>query len=578
MLQPIQKQFSSYWTKQSRSQRIVIIALLVAAVVLVPVLVTWASAPSYQVAYKGLSEEDAAAIVEKMDESGITYRLADGGTILVPSSDVYKARLQMASAGLPKTSNVGYELFDQNTLGMTEFTQKINYQRAMEGELERTIGSLDGIEVVRVHLVTPEKTLLSADQDPTTASVTVKMKIGRVLDAAQVRAITHLIASSVQGMTPESVVVVDSEGNMLSSGDSADSSAMATQGDSQRATEAAAAADVRQRVQAMLDRSLGPNKAIVQAAVAMDWSQKEITSNTYNPTPAAVRSSQKVNEAYNTNGDSSGGIPGSASNLPTPVPQTTGTPNATYYTRSEETINYEISQVQSKEIVTPGRVSRVTVSVMVDSALVTDQDQIDRIKSAVSNAAGVSVDRGDSVVVEAIPFDRTYYESQTAELEQSQQMDLYTRIGLIAAAVLVLALVFWYFNRLIRNLRKASKEAWRPILKPVGELTQLQAASGAGMTAGQFESGMSMMNGGLQMGASAQAAGLLAGTMGSGMSSSAQPAQEDVVVELTSARQPQYTPEDEQRAKLINKMAEENPAQIAEIIQIWLNEDERKNV
>lgn len=585
MLQPLQKQFGAYWSKQSRSQRIVIISLVIAAAILIPVLVTWAGTPTYQPAYKGLGEEDASAIVQKMEENGVNYKLESGGTILVPSDQVYRVRLQMAGAGLPKTGSVGFELFNQNTLGMTEFTQKVNYQRALEGELERTIGSLDGIDAVRVHLVTPEKTLLVEEQDPTTASVTVKMRIGRALDQAQVRSITHLVASSVQGMRAENVVVVDTDGNMLSvSGtQGADSAAAAVQSDSQRAAESAAAADVRKRVQTMLDRSLGPNKAIVQAAVTMDWSQKEVTSNTYDPTPAAVRSSQKINEAYNTNGDPNGGVPGSASNLPTPVPQVTGTPAGTYYTRNEETINYEISQVQSKEIITPGQVERISVSVMVDESVVATPQQLEKIQAAVAAAAGITQARGDTVVVEAIPFDRSFYESQTAELEQSEQMDLYTRIGLIAAGVLVLALVLWYFNRLIANLRKSSKEAWRPILKPVGELTQLQAAGapagalGAGAGFGQLEGGMAY--GGMNAQASQSGGQPMAGALPTGLTGSPSgQTPEDVVVELTSPRHNvQTSPEDEARAKMLTKIAEENPAQIAEIIQIWLNEDERKN-
>ena len=570
MLQPIQKQFTSFWSKQSRSQRIVIISLLVAAAILVPVLVSWASTPSYSVAYKGLSESDAGAVVAKLDASATPYKLADGGTILVPSDQVYKVRLSMAQDGLPKDSSTGYELFDQSTLGMTEFTQKIDLQRAMEGELQRTIASLDGVSSVRVHLVTPEKTLLSSDQDLTTASVTIKMKTGQTLTGGQVRSITHLVSSSVQGMKPENVVVVDSEGTMLSSGDSQDAATSVSQTDGQRSAETAAATEVRKRVQAMLDKILGPNKAIVQASVAMNWSAQEITTNNYNPTPAAVRSSQLTNEEYNSNGDLTGGIPGASTNLPTPAPMLTGTPGAVYYHKTDQTINYEISQLQSKETISPGRISKLSVSVMVDKAVVTDPTQIDTIKAAVTAAAGIDATRGDAVVVEAYTFDRTYADAQAADLASQSQTDLYMQIGMIAAGVLVLAIVLWYFTRLIRNLRKASKEAWRPILKPVGQMTQLAAGAGAGPM-GQIEPGMQV---------SAALAGLPQGSYSSASGSaspSQQGQQEDVVVDLSSSapQRSQNTAEDDARAKAIQKMAEENPAMIAEIIQIWLNEDSR---
>jgi len=563
MLQPAVKQFNSFWSKQSRSQRVVIISLLLAALILVPVLVSWASTPTYAVAFKGLSEEDAGAIVQKLDEAGVAYQLQDGGTILVQADQVYKVRLQMAQNGLPGQSSTGYELFDQSTLGMTEFTQKVNLQRAMEGELERTIGTLDGVSAVRVHLVTPEKTLLSSDQDPSTASVTVKMKTGQALSVAQVRSITHLVASSVQGMQAENVVIVDSEGSLLSSGDPGDSAGAASLSDSQRAAEAAAASEVRKRVQSMLDKILGPNKAIVQASVAMNWSEQEITVNNYDPTPQAVRSSQLIHEQYNSDGLVNGGIPGAPSNLPTPVPQITGTPGAIYYDRLEQTYNYEVSQMQTKELIAPGRVSKVSVSVMVDQAIITDDTQIETIKSAVSAAAGIDDTRGDAVVVEAYTFDRTYYDKQEEDLNNQSQMNLYMQIGLIAAAVLALALILFYFSRLIRGLRSASKEAWRPILKPVGELTQLPAGAAGAMPS--MEAGMP------------SGAAIMAGLpQGAFPSMGGQQGPEDVLVDLsTPVQRTQSAMEDEQRAKLIQKMAEENPAMIAEIIQIWLNEDSK---
>lgn len=569
MFASLQTQFLNYWNKTSKSQRIVTIALLLAAAILVPTLIQWANTPSYSVAFNGLSEADAGQIVQKLEENGIDYRLRDSGTILVRSDKVYDVRLRMAREGLPKSSTVGYELFSQNTLGMTEFTQRVNYQRALEGELERTIGSIESIESVRVHVVTPEKSLLVSDQAPTTASVTLKVKPGRNIEMAQVRAITHLVASSVEGLQPENVVVVDTEGNMLSSGGSDDLANAAAQSDSQRAAEAQAAAEVRRRVQAMLDKILGPNRSTVQAAVAMDWSHREVTSNTFDPTPVAVRSSQKIQESYNTDGVVSGGVPGAASNLPTPVPQLAGTPQpGVIYSRSEETMNYEISQVQSKEIITPGRIARVSVSVMVDN--VTDAGQLATIKAAVAAAAGIDEARGDQVVVESIAFDHTYTEQQNAEYSRAAQMEWYFRIGSIALGVMVLIGLLWYFSRLMRNLRFASRAAWQPILKPVSEVAALAqpnvAAMGAGATSpmAQIEAGLSQSQG--------------VGGLPAGQPRQATQAEQDVLVEISKPRARHTTnPEDEERAKVISKLAEENPATVAEIIQIWLSEDEKRN-
>uniref|UniRef100_A0A7C4PXA8 Flagellar M-ring protein n=1 Tax=Bellilinea caldifistulae TaxID=360411 RepID=A0A7C4PXA8_9CHLR len=556
MMVPLQNQFLNYWKKQSQSQRIVIISLLLAALILVPVLINWANTPSYSVAYSGLSENDAAQIVQKLDENRIPYRLRDSGTILVASDQVYEVRLRMAREGLPKSGTVGYELFSGNTLGMTEFTQKINYQRALEGELERTIGSLEAVEAVRVHVVRPERTLLSSEQSPTTASITIKERVGQALDAAQVRAITHLVASSVEGLQPENVVVVDSNGNLLAGGGN-EAGSLSAVTDNQRAAEQAAAAEIRKQVQLMLDRTLGPNRAVVQAAVAMDWTQREIVSNTMEqqPTPV-VRSSQKIVENYTTSGAVEGGVPGADSNLPTPLPPVTGENGAMTYSRSEETINYEVSQVESREVQAPGRISRISVSVMVDGV---DAQSVEMVKAAVAAAAGVNEARGDEVVVQSMPFDRTYYEQQAAEMAQAEQTNLYIQIGLAAAAVILLSALIFFFSRQIRHLRAATAQAWQPVMMPAAELAALQGQTVPPLgQIGAPEAGASLPP------MTAQRAALNQKT-------------EDVMVELSSRFTPVNSAEDEQRAKVVSRLAEESPATVAEIIQLWLNEDNRNH-
>ncbi|NOH01757.1 MAG: flagellar M-ring protein FliF [Chloroflexi bacterium] len=298
MFSSLQQQFASYWKRQSLGKQITLVSLILAALILTPVLVNWAGAPSYAIAYTGLSEADASQIVQKLDENSIPYQLKNSGTIAVPNDQVYTVRLLMAREGLPQSSTVGYELFSGTSmLGMTEFSQQVNYQRAIEGELQRTIGSLEAVKAVRVHLVVPEKTLLSSDQALSTASVTIQVNPGYSLDADQVRSITHLVASSVEGLKPENVVVVDTEGNLLADGTGDESQTGPAQKSEQRAAEQAYAAEVQKRVQGILDKILGPNRSVVQATVEMDWTQREITSNTYEPTAVAVRSSQKINES-----------------------------------------------------------------------------------------------------------------------------------------------------------------------------------------------------------------------------------------------------------------------------------------
>jgi flagellar M-ring protein FliF len=547
MMVPVQ-QFNTFWQRQTRSQRITLIVLALAVVIIVPTLILWATTPSYAVAFSGLSDTDAGQVVQQLEADKIPYKLRDGGTITVPSNQVYQVRLDMASKGLPASSTVGFELFSNTSvLGMTEFTEKVNYQRALEGELERTIGSLNAIEAVRVHIVTPEQTLLSSDQAPTTASITVKARSGQSLGQEQVQSITHLVASAVQGLKPENVVIVDTEGNMLASGDSAGGdTASVGQSDSQRSAEQAAAAAVQKKAQTLLDSVLGPNRSVVQASVAMDWTQRDVTSQTYNPTPAAVRSSQKTTENYTTNGGVTGGIPGAASNLPTPVATAQAGGGASTYDSTNETTNYEISQSQSHEITAPGQVKRISLSVLVDG--VTDAKQLATLKTAVANAAGIDETRGDSLAVDTLAFDRSYYTQQTADMTKSQQTDLYVKIGEGVAGVILLVVLLFYIQRLLKNLRLNTAEAWVPVMKPVSETAALGGAN------------YPMMPSGLP---------------------SIQPNQQTAV---QAAMKPvnhipapaAQNPEDEQMQKTLTKMTEQNPSEVAEIIQLWLNEDEEK--
>lgn len=556
MFATIQQQFTSYWKKQSLGKQITMVALTLAVLILTPVLVNWANTPSYAVAYTGLSETDAAQIVQKLDDNSISYQLKNSGTIEVPSDQVYTTRLLMARDGLPESSTVGYELFSGTSmLGMTEFSQQVNYQRAIEGELQRTIGSLEAVQAVRVHLVTPEKSLLSSDQALSTASVTIQVNPGHTLDAAQVRAITHLIASSVEGLDAGNVVVVDSAGNLLADGISTNGESDQSLKDDQRAAELAYAAEVQKRVQSLLDKILGPNRSTVQATVEMDWTQREITSNTYAPTEVALRSSQIINES-STDGGTTGGVPGATSNLPTPVATTTGTGTSSYQ-RSEETLNYEVSQTQLHEIITPGKVNRVSVSVMVDN--VSDAAQLTSIKSAVEVAAGIDTTRGDQIVVESFAFDRTALDALTVELAKQQQQELYLRIGMaVGAALVVLALLFFVL-RMMSNLRNASKDSWKTVLRPASELAALQDEYAAPALKLQADLSTALSRLAEQ----------------SGESTDAKSGNEDVVVQVHSKNRQATASEDEQNSRVISRLTEENPATVAEIIQLWLNESKK---
>jgi flagellar M-ring protein FliF len=553
MLTPVVTQVSSFWTKLSSIQRVMLVVLVISVSILIPVLINWASTPSYAVAYSGLSEADAGVIVQKLTETNTPYQLKNSTTILVPSDKVYEVRLQMARDGLPASSTVGFELFDANTLGMNEFTQRVNYQRALEGELERTIGSLSAVSAVQVHLVTPEKSLLTSNQDPTTASVTLKEKQGDGLDKAQIRAIVNLVASSVEGLKPENVVVVDSSGMLLTGGTG--SGADASQTDAQRAAETSTANEIDRNIQKMLDKILGPDHSTVKSNVTMDWTQREVTSNTYDPTPAAVRSSQKTNETYTTNGTIPGGIPGASSNLPTPVAQMTAVPGLTNYSKVDETLNYEISMVESHEITSPGKITRITVSVMVDK--VTDTKQLESIKAAVTAAAGINAARGDQVVVESMAFDTSTLAAAEETQAKTQQEDMLKSLIPVGVAALGFLILLILVLRTFSKMRKASQTAWQPILLPV---QQMALNAGAGQARPQLQA-PDLPQPRQELLQNNQPA--------------ASRAVEENPVEIT--RNNAAYQEDESRTRFIKKLTDENPATVAEIIQVWLNEDVKRN-
>jgi flagellar M-ring protein FliF len=557
MLANLTEQFQKIWKAQSQTQRYILIAVVVILAILIPTMIIMANRPSYGVAFSKLSDEDAGAIVSKLQSENISYQLQDSNTILVPSDRVYDVRLMMATEGLPKGGSVGFELFDSNTLGMTEFTQRVTYQRALEGELERTIGSMDAVADVRVHIVTPEKSLLTSEQAPTTASVTIRESSNQVMTSAQIQAITFLVANSVEGLDAQNVVIVDTEGNLLATGTGEDAYSSAIgQSDSRRAMELAAAQDIELKVKNMLNTALGPNRSVVQVYVNMNWTEKEITSETFDATPV-VSSESTVNEIYTTDMTELSGIPGATSNLPTTVPGTTATQTANgtapIYQRDEAITNYELSSVQSHEIIHPGEIERVSLSVLVDG--VTDNAQLSVLQDAIVAAAGIDSVRGDVVSVQSLTFDRTYEETVAQDIATQETQSLIFVIVQYVGIGLLLLLVFWYIARLLKNLKMASVEAWTPVLQPVSQMSGYASDTGRILF----------------------------------VEDKAESKQEDKQPEEKKEEKPKIdiekmvkeriqvpTAEEEQMTRLVNRVAEENPASIAEIIQMWLSQD-RKN-
>jgi flagellar M-ring protein FliF len=534
-LSTLREQFLAFWGRQSRVQQGALLGLVVGGLAAIVAFVSWANTPTYAVAFSGLSEADAGQIVQRLQEQNVAYQLKDGSTILVQTNQVYEVRLSMAREGLPQSSNAGYELFSGTTLGMTEFTQRVNYQRALEGELERTIGSLSAIDSVRVHIVTPEKALLASDQQPTTASITLDLKGSQQLDPTQIRAITHLVAASVEGLKSENVVIVDVDGHLLATGDPQAAELMgAEQSEKRRQAEAAQAQLIETRVHNLLETVLGPNKSVVKASVQLDWRQRNIVTQAVQPDPDAIRSVQTLTETYDANGLPVGGIPGVLSNVPPITSTTTVSDTASgYYLRQENTTNFEMTQVESQEVIAPGEVERITLSVMVDG--ISDTAKLLSLTNVISTAAGINAARGDTLAVEAYEFDRTFTDARAAEAQSEQWLDLALQIGAVVGAAAVLIGLLIFVQRQLNRLRLASAEAWMPILQTAGAL-----AAGAGVA---------------------------------GLPARSPAALAQALVHSGPLIEETISVEDRKIEEVLVGMAEENPQMVSEIIRIWLNED-----
>ena len=373
--------------------------------------------PSYEVLFSNLSASDAASVTARLKDDKVPYQLSsDGKTVLVPSQNLSDERVAIAGANVLKGTSTGYELFDRTNFGMTEFEEKIDKTRAIEGELERTISGLEPVEAARVHIAAPDQTLYSNDQASTTASVALTVKPGESLSAQQVEGITMLIARAVDGLKPESVTIVDQDGQVLlpAQGATANGPDPLNLTQEQLAAKQRYEAAVQSSIQSMLDQTLGPRHAVARVSTRMNFDANTTETKTYAP-QGTVLSQQSKRESYNGTGPRPGaiGVPGTTSNIPTYQAQQQG--GNSRYNKSETTTNYDISESNVKHIDAPGKVLQTSVAVVLNSANgaaspgnATPYQITPAMRTQVQNlvvaAAGLNVNNGDQVSVEAIPF------------------------------------------------------------------------------------------------------------------------------------------------------------------------------
>jgi flagellar M-ring protein FliF len=373
--------------------------------------------------FTDLSYDDSAAIVKELDRQAVPYELReDGNIVLVPKDRVAKLRMSFAEGGLPKGGGVGYEIFDKTeALGTTSFVQNINNVRALEGELARTIRSLDRVQDARVHLVMPERPLFSRDKVDTTASIVLKVR--GTLEPAQVRAIRHLVAGAVNGLRPERVSIVDERGQLLADGASDPNSIGDVSGDERRA---AFEKRLQSQVEGIVSSVVGPGHARVQLSADFDFNRVTQTSDKFDPEGRVVRSSQTREETSSSNENRDNQVT-VGNEIPGGQRQAAGNaaaaandnqPPRDESRKTEEIVNYEISKITKTEISEGGRVNRISVAVLVDGVYskndkgeVTYQprskEEIDQIAALVRSAIGFDQKRGDQVEVVNLRFAET---------------------------------------------------------------------------------------------------------------------------------------------------------------------------
>jgi flagellar M-ring protein FliF len=450
----------------------------------------WSASPTYRVLFTNLSDRDGGAVIAQLSQMNIPYRNADGGTLLVPADKVHEARLKLASQGLPKGSVVGFEIMESQKLGITQFQEQVNYQRALEGELARSIGTLAPVSGSRVHLALPKQSGFLRDKQPPTASVLLQLHPGKTLDRAQVAGIVHLVSSSVPELSPKSVSVVDQHGNLLASERQGAAGLDAAQLDYVARIEA----DTIKRIEDILEPIMGRGNVRAQVTADVDFTQVENMAETYAPNQgpeakSTVRS-QSLSDSSQPGPAVTGGVPGALSNQP-PTPATAqinaapGAPGgaqaaastANNSTRRDSITNYELDKTVRHTKSASGQIKRLTAAVVVNhrmkagengaaaTATPLSEDEIKNVNALVREAMGFSQQRGDSLNVVNSVFSTVDLGTPEAlpAWKQPEMVALGKQIG---QAMLFLMLTLIVVFGVVRPALKAIATVPRPAAPP----------------------------------------------------------------------------------------------------------------
>jgi flagellar M-ring protein FliF len=533
--------------------------------------------------FTDLSVEDSSAIVKDLERQAIAYELKNDGAIVLVSKDkVARLRMKLAEGGLPKGGGVGYEIFDKTeALGATSFIQNINHLRALEGELARTIRSIDRVEAARVHLVLPDRPLFSRDKLEATASIVLKVR--GTLEPQQVRAIRHLVATAVNGMKPERVSVIDETGKLLADGAAADNA----EGNADE-RKSAFESRLRNQVEAIVSSVVGPGHARVQLTADFDLNRITETTDKFDPDSRVLRSSQTREEQSSTNDGKDSGQVSVGSELPgSNKPAEGSTGSREQNKKTEEIVNYEISRTTKTEVIEAGRIKRVSAAVLVDGNYTKNdkgemvyaprpKEEIDRIAALVRSAIGFDAKRGDQVEVVNLRFAETapvsvgeptgwmsYLQFSKDDIMGAAEKGVMALLGLIVLITVVRPLV-------------------RRIVTPEGAEGVAAGVAGAAGTAGvagaigvQSAGGVNVVQGAGGMTISGGAGGSITNTGGANISIAG--GDEAVTISnRTSAMIDVAKVQGQVHAQSVQKvgeLTENNPHEAVSIIRNWLHED-----
>lgn len=449
----------------------------------------WSQQPDYRVLFSNFSDRDGGAIVASLQQMNVPYKFAEGGgTILVPANQVHDARLKLAAQGLPKGGNVGFELMENQKLGVSQFLEQVNFQRALEGELARSVQSISSVQAARVHLALPKSTVFVRDQQKPTASVLLNLYPGRTLDQQQVSAVVHLVASSVPELPPANVSIIDQNGNLLSDtrkpnglNNGLDASQLKYVQELQQ--------NIAKRIESILTPIVGPSNVRAEATADVDFSQTEQAAEIYKPNQApntgTVRS-QQSSESGNGGSLGASGVPGALSNQP-PVPATAplttpaaaapgataaGAASANGNMHKDFTVNYEVDKTVRYVQQPMGGIKRLSVAVVVNYKREVDkagkvtnkpltEAEKNQITDLVKEAMGYNKDRGDTLNVVNSPFagmDKEKIEGTPFW----KQPDTWSTAATYGKYALALFALFWLYRNFLKPMFERIGEAMKP--------------------------------------------------------------------------------------------------------------------